>query len=111
MKLSHQDYDQLTVLTLRGDLVTDQTENLQKLAKQRMEANIRDFVLDMAGVEFVDSKGLETLVRLQEQCGEHLGQVRLASTTPNVEKILEITRLAARFDRHADVESAIKSLR
>lgn len=111
MKLSHEDYDQLTVLELRGDLTSDQTEAFRKAAQNRMDSNIRDFVLNVQEMEFVDSKGLESLLWLQECCGEKLGQVRLAGTTENVTRILDITRLAARFDSHQTVESAIKSLR
>jgi anti-sigma B factor antagonist len=111
VKLSHEDYDQLTVMTLKGDLTVEHADALRRAAQARLEAQIRDFVLDVTGMEFVDSKGLETLLWLQEQCGERLGQIRLASPTDNVAKILEITRLAPRFDCHTDVESAIKSLR
>lgn len=111
MKLTHEDYDQLTVLCVRGDLTSDQVDPFRKAVLDRMEANIRDFVLDVENMEFVDSKGLETLIWLQEKSGEKLGQIRLAGTTENVWRILEMTRLAASFDSHQTVESAIKSLR
>ncbi|MCE9590962.1 MAG: STAS domain-containing protein [Planctomycetes bacterium] len=111
MKLTHENYDQLSVLTLRGDMTAEATEEVRRSAQARFGENVHDFVIDLSGVEFVDSKGLETLLWLQEQCGERLGQVRLAAPADNVRKILEITRLSPRFDTHADVDSAIKSLR
>lgn len=111
MKLTHEDYDQLTVLSFKGDLTSDQVDLLRKTAQERMDANVRDFVLDVQAMEFVDSKGLEALLWLQEKSGEKLGQIRLAGTTENVSRILDLTRLAARFDSHDTVESAIKSLR
>ena len=111
MKLSYEDYDQLTVLTVRGEFTTEAVDEFRKVATDRMAKQARDFVLEVSGMEFIDSKGLESLLWLQEQCGEKLGQVRLAAPTENVTKILEITRLAARFDRHPDVDSAVKSLR
>jgi anti-sigma B factor antagonist len=111
LKLTHEDYDHLTVLTLHGDLTADHVAALRQAAQQRLEQKKNDFVLDLREVEFVDSAGLEALLWLQEQSGERLGQVRLAGATPNVEKILQITRLSPRFDRHPDVDAAIKSLR
>lgn len=111
MKLAHEDYDQMTVLSIKGDLTSDQIDVFRKAVNDRMESNIRDFVLDVQTMEFVDSKGLETLLWLQERSGEKLGQIRLAGTTANVSRILDVTRLAARFDSHETVESAIKSLR
>jgi anti-anti-sigma factor len=111
MKISHEDYDQLTVLTIQGDMTADQVDLFRRVVDERMNANIRDFVLDVQSMEFIDSKGLETLLWLQEETGDKLGQVRLAGTADNVSTILELTRLAARLDSHATVELAIKSLR
>lgn len=111
MKFSHENYDQLTVMSLRGDLTAEVVEELRRVTQARFDENIRDVVLDLAAVDFIDSKGLESLLAMQESCAERLGQVRLAAPCDNVKKILEITRLSPRFDTHADVESAIKSLR
>ena len=111
MKLTHENYDQLTVMVLHGEMTADQIDAFRKLAMERLEAQVRDFVLEISGVEFIDSKGLETVLWLQEQAGEKLGQVRFAAPTENVKKIFEMTRLAPRFDCHATVEAAIKSLR
>lgn len=111
MKISHEDYDQLTVLTIQGDMTADQVDQLRRVVDERMQSNVRDFVLDVQAMEFIDSRGLETLLWLQEETGDKLGQVRLAGTTDNVSTILGLTRLAARLDSHATVELAIKSLR
>ena len=111
MKFTHEDYDQLTVMSVKGDLTTDHADEFRKEITARLETKTRDFVLDVTEMEFVDSKGLEALLWAQEQCGERLGQIRLAAATENVTKILEITRLAPRFDCHTDVDSAIKCLR
>lgn len=111
MKLHCEQHDQLAVYALKGDLTAESVDALRKSATQHMAAATRDFVLDVAEVEFIDSAGLEALIWLQDTAAGKLGQVRLACTGPNVEKILEMTRLAGRFDRHADVDSAIKSLR
>ena len=111
MKLTHENYDQMTVMVLHGELTADQTEAFRKLALDRLSAQVRDFVLEISGMDFVDSKGLETILWLQDQAGEKLGQVRFAAPTESVKKIFEMTRLAPRFDCHPTVEAAIKSLR
>jgi len=111
LKLNHEDYDELTVLTLQGDLTSEGIDEFRQLSVERVENEIRDFVLDLSGTEFVDSRGLETLIWLQELAAERLGQIRLAGVCDNVAKILELTRLSGRFDAHGDVDAAIKSLR
>jgi anti-anti-sigma factor len=111
MKITHEDYDQLSVLTIQGDLTADQIDLFRKTVDDRMNANTRDFVLDVQAMEFIDSRGLEAILWLQEQTGEKLGQVRLAGLTDNVSTILELTRLTPMLDCHASVELAVKSLR
>lgn len=110
MKLSHHDQDQLTVLSVRGDLEADQADRFRKAVLERMEARIRDFVLDLRELEHLDSSGLESLLWLQDQCAEQLGQVRLAGARDHVRTILEMTRLAARFEHCDSVDTAIQSL-
>ena len=111
MKLTHEDYEHMTVMTLRWYLAADGAEEFRSAAAARFTAQVRDFVLELSGVEFIDSKGLEAILWLQDQAGERLGQIRIAAAQENVRKIFEITRLAPRLDCHGDVDSAIKSLR
>ena len=110
MKLSYEDKGQVTVLSIRGDLSVDETDRFQRETLQRMEQDVRDFVLDLESLDFIDSSGLETLLWLQDKCGELLGQVRLASCPEHIQKVLQVTRLAGRFDCHADVTAAVQSL-
>lgn len=111
MLLSHEDQEGLTVLAIKGELVADETDRFRRAAIERMENKVRDFVLDLSRLEAIDSKGLETLLWLQEQATDRLGQVRLASCRDYFVKILEVTRLAGRLECCPDVASAVRSLR
>lgn len=110
MKLSYEDKGPVTVLAIRGDLSVDETDRFQRETLQRMEQDVRDFVIDLASLDFIDSSGLETLLWLQDKCAELLGQVRLASCPEHIRKVLEVTRLTGRFDCHPDVTTAVRSL-
>lgn len=111
MQLTHQDHDSLTVLTLRGDLTGDETDRLRRAAIERMDAKVRDFVVDLDRVDAVDSRGLETLLWLKAEAEDRLGQVRLARVPAHVQSILACTRLAARLECAGDVDAAMRSLR
>ena len=111
MKLNCEDYEQLTVVSIKGELATDEAERFCRVAQERLAGETRDFVLDLSATEFIDSKGLESLLWLQEACAEKLGQVRFSGCPENVHQIFEITRLAGRFDCHDEIDAAIKSLR
>jgi anti-sigma B factor antagonist len=111
MKTNCEQFEQLAVLQLEGEFTLDDADRFRRETLGLMEDKARDFVLDLAGIEFIDSAALETLIWLQDQSAQRLGQVRLAELSENVATILRLTRLEKRFDTHADVESAVKSLR
>ncbi len=111
MKLSQENLGNTCVFHLKGDLTIDHIDQFQSAVDERLGKQARDFVIEMAEVEVVDSKALEALLKLQEACGERLGQIRLVGVSSNVEQILKITRLGTQFERVSTVDEAIRSLR
>ena len=110
MKISYEDNGPVSVLSITGDLSVDEADRFQREALQRFDHDVRDFVLDLESVDFIDSRGLESLLWLQDKCTELLGQVRLAACPDHIYKVLEVTRLRTRFDCHPDVDTAVSSL-
>ena len=110
MKITYEDQYELSVITLKGELIGPAGDLLRRAAIERIDARIRDFVIDLSGINAIDSQGLESLIWLQEQCVDRLGQVRLAACPSFVGDILKITRLAGRFECHDLVENAVQSL-
>ncbi|MEM8874484.1 MAG: STAS domain-containing protein [Planctomycetota bacterium] len=112
MPLKLDNYDGVGVFSIKGDLVTDEVAGLRDSIEDMIERkDVVDFVFDMNGCEFIDSAGLEALAWLQGRCDELFGRLKLVSPDPNVTKILEMTRLAPRFDISHELNTAIKSLR
>lgn len=64
-------------------------------------------ILDLAGVEFVDSSGLGAIVGSMKQLGG--GQrLDLAGLTPLVEKVFRLTRMDAVFRIYPSVDQAMR---
>ncbi|MEM9415539.1 MAG: STAS domain-containing protein [Planctomycetota bacterium] len=110
MKITYEDRGPLTIFAVKGELSIDEADRFRREAMQRLDDDVRDFVLDFEELDFIDSRGLETLLWLQDRCAELLGQVRIACCPNHVNKVLEITRLSARFECYADIDRAIQSL-
>jgi anti-sigma B factor antagonist len=106
-----EDYDHVTVVAVTGEFTADNSDVFRKQIEERLTRKVRFFVVDLERTTFVDSKGLESLLWLQEQCDEHLGQVRLCKPDDTCRKILNITRLDGRFDVFGDVTEAVKTMR
>jgi anti-sigma B factor antagonist len=111
MKLSYEDFGVRSVLTVSGELTADKTDNFRRSCSDRFAAGIRDVVLDLEHLTTVDSAGLETLLWLADEVTQRRGQFRVVKPDDHVQKILQVTRLDRRFDIHASVEAAAKSLR
>ena len=111
MKLSYEDHGKISVMTVSGELTSDQVETFRRSCLERYAAGIRDLVLDLEYLTFVDSSGLEALLEILDEGSERSGQLRLVRPDTTIRKILEVTRLERRFNIHDSIESAAKSLR
>jgi anti-anti-sigma factor len=111
MKIRCDDYEGVTVIAPNGELTADNVDLLREQIQTRLDQNVHLFVVDMEGLQFIDSKGLECLIWLQEQCDDALGQMRLCKPDDTCRRILHVTRLDNRFDVFSDVAQAVKTMR
>lgn len=109
MKMKTQDYNDVTVIELQGELDGDSTEPFQKSIFDVISRGKAGVVIDMSSVEFIDSQGLELLLWLRDYCDENKHELRLARLNENCAKILEITRLESKFDSYDELAEAVKS--
>lgn len=109
MKIKTQDYNDVTVVELQGELDGDFTRILRKNITDIVARHRSGIVLDMSEVGFIDSEGLEELLWVRDYCNENNCELRLAGLDENCAKILEITRLENEFDRYSELAEAVKS--
>ncbi len=80
--------------------------------RQRVEEIGRDhprMVFDMSRVEFIDSSVIGALVGFMREARAGGGDVKLATLTPDIETIFELTRLHKVFQIHDSVDEAVRS--
>lgn len=109
MSIEITNYDNVAVLTVREDLAGEMVELLTDRASQCLEDGGSNVVVDCGSVGGFDSAGLEALLAVQSECEDRLGTLKLCSLNETCAKILEITRLARRFEVFEDLESAVRS--
>jgi anti-sigma B factor antagonist len=109
MKVKTQDYNGITVVTLQGELDCDIAGLFRNTITDIIARRRTGIVLDMSGVSFVDSKGLEQLLWAGDYCGENKCELRLAGLDENCAIIFQITRLENEFDCYAELTQAVKS--
>ncbi len=102
-------YRDVVVLTVKDDLAGDAVESFTDKAARALDSSRHHVVVDCTNLNGFDSPGLEALLNLQNQCEERLGAVKLCGLDESCAKILEITRLARRFEAFEDLDAAVKS--
>jgi len=111
MPIKSDDYGNICVIALGADFTGEISKEVKETAEERIEKRrLVDFVIDFEKVGFVDSEGLETLLWLKRRCEDLFGQIKLINLDDNCQKILEITRLEHRFECHADLAGALKTM-
>lgn len=109
MRIRTQDYNDVTIVELQGDLDADLTELLQNEITGIVKKHKVGIVLDLSTVGFIDSQGLELLLWVRDHCRKNKAQLRLAGLDENCSRILEVTRLEKEFDRYTELAEAVKS--
>jgi anti-sigma B factor antagonist len=109
MRIQSQNYNDVTVIELQGEVDSEVVEPLRTMIVETIATQKTGIVLNMNDVSFLDSRGLELLLWVRDYCRQNKTQLRLAGLDENCEKILEITRLQDEFDRHAELAEAVKS--
>ena len=109
MKINTQDYNNVTVVELHGEFNVDSAEPFRDTANKLIASRKKGIVLDMNGVTFVDSVGLEQLLWLRDYCHEMKCQLKVANLGEDCATIFRITQLEGEFDRYNELAEAVKS--
>ncbi|HWL93277.1 MAG TPA: STAS domain-containing protein [Phycisphaerae bacterium] len=69
--------------------------------------NLRVVVLDLTGLDFIESSGLGGIVAGYLRARLHKGELRVVNPTPDIRKLLEMTRLVQLFPIYPSIEAAL----
>jgi len=111
MSIKVAEYEDVTVLTVNDELTMDTVGPFNERAADCLDGGCFNIVVDCSSIAGFDSAGLEALLLLQDKCEDQFGAVKLCGLDQTCAKILEITRLARRFEMFEDLESTVRSFR
>ncbi len=110
MRLTTKEDGHVTILTVDGDLVIGESESLfKKTVVRLLEEGKVNLLVDLRGVNFLDSSGLGALVRAMTNSQKEGGQTKLLGAGPQVRRLLEMTKLDSVFENFTDMETAVSS--
>ena len=109
MNLHINFFDNVTVIQLAGRIDSHSVHKLRQQLSQSAERQGANIVLDLGGVDFIDSSGLAAIVHGMKQCRATGGDLRLCKLHQSVRMVLELTRLDRALDIFPNQEGALHS--
>jgi anti-sigma B factor antagonist len=98
-----------TVVSVGGEIDVYTAPKLREQLIDLVTAGQYHIVVDMEGVDFLDSTGLGVLVGGLKRVRAHEGSLQLVCSQERILKIFRITGLTKVFEIHPTVEDAVKS--
>lgn len=109
-EISTRELNQVTVVDAVGRLtLTDGRTKLRDLIYVLSSNGRKKFLLNLAGVDHIDSDGMGELVRCYSVVRQRGGEMKLAQLSERVEKLLELTRLNTLFDIYGEEQAALRA--
>ena len=87
----------VTVVTVEGQLIVANRQELKQVIQDALDAGDRKFVLDFAPTAYIDSSGLGALVSINRKVREQGGELRLAGLNEDLRSLFELTKLDTLF--------------
>src|SRR3954452_11009718 len=107
LSLSTRTEGDRTVVVVGGEIDVYTAPKLREQLIDLVSSGQYHLVVDMEGVEFLDSTGLGVLVGGLKRVRAHEGSLRLVCTQERILKIFRITGLTKVFPIHASVDEAV----
>jgi anti-sigma B factor antagonist len=111
-ELTEEVVDERTeVVSVRGEIHVSTAQEFARRLEEAIERGAPALVLDLTGVEFIDSTGLSVLLNGQRSVTLRGGRMALAVSNPTVLRLFEITRLDSTFELVPTREEALARVR
>lgn len=107
MDLKPRSSGDIAVLELAGRFDAYEAPSVAEWLREAASSPPARLVVDLSGVNFVDSSGLATLVQGMKRCRQQNGDLHLCSLQQPVRIIFELTRLDKAFAIFDKPEEAV----
>ena len=107
-QLATREKDRITVVDVAGRLtLSDGHTQLRDLIHIHAGRGCKRFLINLAGVDFVDSDGLGELTRCYSIVRQAGGEMKLLHVQDRVQALLDLTRLVNLFEIHSEEDVAL----
>lgn len=109
MEIQEQRHGAVTVLKPQGPLCQADAQDFDKKVSEVLGRTLGRFVVDASAIAYVDSEGLEAMVKATDELAQSGRALRLCGTGETLREVLDLTGLLERFELYEDVNAAVRS--
>jgi anti-sigma B factor antagonist len=99
----------VALVDISGRLTSFESKAFQEMIRGLLNHGQKKIVLNLTGLEYLDSSGIGELVRNYLSVVKKGGAMKVVGLAPKVEEILKITQLYQVFPEFPDEASALQS--
>lgn len=99
----------ISLLDVAGRLTSFEIGALRDSISRLLKQGRKNIVLNLSGLQYLDSSGIGELARVYVSVVKESGQMKVVGLSPKVEEILKITQLYQVFPEFPSEEAALQS--
>ena len=97
MNIAQERHNDVAVCIVEGDINIHSSVELRKVFDALIKGNTKKLLVDLAGVSYVDSSGLATLIEMLQRLKKIGGSLRVCGMVDKVKNVFEITKVYKLF--------------
>jgi len=110
LQIDTREVAHVTILDISGRIILgDELDDLRSAIQDLLSQGKKKIILNLAGVDYIDSSGVGQLVGAYTTVRNSGGELKLLNLTQKVQDVLYITKLYTVFDVRDDEFTAVKS--
>ncbi len=111
-QITTRELDRVTVVDAVGRLtLSDSRTQLRDLIYVLSGNGHKKFLLNLEGVDFIDSDGMGELVRCYSSVRQRGGEMKLVHLNKHVQNLFQLTRLNTLFEIYSEEQVALQAFR
>ena len=109
MEMKRREEDSVTVLEVRGNVrVGESSQQFAKELHEILEGTPGGVVIDVSGIDYVDSTGIGEMVGYLQKFGQVNRRLALLRPQQRLTSLLELTKLDTRFPIYHELSEALQ---
>lgn len=111
IQMASRDVEGVTILDLKGRLMLGEGTNMLREGVRACLNQSQKVVINLGGVEYIDSAGLGELVGCHASAANKGAVVALLNVNERIHGILQVTKLYSVFEVFKDEKAALEKLK